>query len=227
MKAESQSMLIEEAQGQQTIQALFMQTGKNEQPVILNCRFERDPEDGKLYYVYSGIADNYLSFRSLMADYAVFPAHEIEGHRMNPNTQAAAEQAAGEAAPVTDTAPVETKSTADVGDNPPELSATEGEIIRPAPEGDADVASVRGAEQPANGGQSSAGDAGQAGVGGGVDAHRGGHDGQPGASDRGPGGEAGAASASGPVDAQGVKTPAAPAKAAPAPTGKPDPFADL
>ncbi len=45
MKAESQSMLIEEAQGQQTIQALFMQTGKNEQPVILNCQFERDPED--------------------------------------------------------------------------------------------------------------------------------------------------------------------------------------
>lgn len=232
MKAESQSMLIEEAQGQQTIQALFMQTGKNEQPVILNCQFERDPEDGKLYYVYSGIADNYVSFRSLMADYAVYPAHEIEGHRMNPNTQAAAEQAAGEAAPVTDTAPVETKSTADVGDNPPELSATEGEIIRPAPEGDADVASVRGAEQPANGGQPSAGDAGQAGagVGGGVDAHRGGHDGEPGASDRSPGGEAGAASASGPVDVQGVKTPAAPAKAAPAapaPTGKPNPFADL
>jgi hypothetical protein len=236
MKAENQSMLIEEAQGQQTIQALFMQTGKNEQPVILNCQFERDPEDGKLYYVYSGTADNYVSFRSLMEDYAVRPVHEIEGHRLNPKTHEAAAQAAGEAAPVTDTAPAETKSTADVGDNPPELSATEGEIVRPAPEGDADVASVRGAEQPADSGQPSAGDAGQAGAGNGgrVDAHGGGHAGEPGASDRGPGREAGAAGASGPVDAQGVKadpfadlgtTTAAPA--APAPSGKPDPFADL
>lgn len=217
MKAENQSMLIEEAQGQQTIQALFMQTGKNEQPVILNCQFERDPEDGKMYYVYSGTADNYVSFRSLMEDYAVRPVHEIEGHRLNPKTHEAAAQAAGETAPVTDTAPAETKSTADVGDNPPELSATEGEIVRPAPEGDADVASVRGAEQSANGGQPSAGDAGSAGagVGGGVDAHRQGHDGEPGASDRGPGREAGAAGASGPVDAQGVKP------------GKVDPFADL
>lgn len=217
MKAENQSMLIEEAQGQQTIQALFMQTGKNEQPTILNCQFERDPEDGKLYYVYSGTADNYVAFRSLMEDYAVRPVHEIEGHRLNPKTHEAAAQAAGEAAPVTDTAPADTKSGADVGETPPELSPTEGEIVRPAAEGDADVASVRGAEQPANGGQPSAGDAGAAGagVGGGVDAHRQGHDGQPGASSGGQGREADAGGASGSVDAQGVKP------------GKADPFADL
>lgn len=212
MKAESQAMLVEEAQGQQTVQALFMQTHSDEKSVILNCQFERDPEDGKMYYVYSGTHDGYLSFRSLMQDYAVYPVHEIEGHRLNPKTHEAAAQAAGEAAPVTDTAPADTKSTADTGETPPELSATEGVTVQP--EGGDDVASVRSPEQPANGGKPSAGNAGQAGadVGGGVDAHRGGHDGQPGASDRGAGGAAAQPDAQRPVDAQGVKD---------------DPFADL
>lgn len=213
MKAESQSMLIEEAQGQQAVQALFMQTGPQEKSTILNCQFQRDPEDGKLYYVFSGTAESYMQFRSLMSDYGVLPAHEIEGHRLNPKTAQAAEEV-GESAPVTDTAPAETKSTADTGDNPPELSVTEGVTVKP--EGDADVASVHTAAEPANGGQPAPGQAGQAGTGTQHQpAHGGGHDGQPAPAAGGTGREAAAGGASGTVDAQGVK---------PAPA---DPFADL
>lgn len=205
-------MLIEEAQGQQTIQALFMQTGPREEAVILNCRFERGP-DGKLYYVFSGTSDHYMQFRELMADYAVRPAHEVEGHPSNPATQAAAAEQSGEAAPVVDSAPLETKSTADTGDNPPELSVTEGETVKP--EGAADVASVHGAEQPANGGQPASGDAGQAGSddGRGVDAHGGGDAGRSDVPNRSAGGEAAASGASRPVDPQVSKSA--------------DPFADL
>lgn len=211
MKAENQSMLIEEAQGQQTIQALFMQTGPREEAVILNCQFERAP-DGHLYYVFSGTSDHYLQFRKLMADYAVKPAHEVEGHPSNPATQAAAEM--DEAAPVVDTAPNDTKSTADVGDTPPELSATDGIVVQP--EGASDDASVRGA-QSADVGQPAPGDAGSAGSddGRGVDAHRGGDDGRSDAADRSAGGEASPARPSGSVDPQV------------APAAKPDPFADL
>lgn len=206
-------MLIEEAQGQQTIQALFMQTGPREEAVILNCRFERGP-DGKLYYVFSGTSDHYMQFRELMADYAVRPAHEVEGHPSNPATQAAAAEQSGEAAPVVDTAPNETKSAADTGDNPPELSVTEGEIVRP--EGASDVASVHSPGEPANGGQPSAGDAGQAGAndGRGVDAHGGGDAGRSDAPGGSAGGEAAASDAQRAVDPQ-----VAPAKH--------DPFADL
>jgi len=209
-------MLIEEAQGQQTIQALFMQTGPKEEAVILNCRFERNGEDGKLYYVFAGTADHYMMFRELMRDYAVFPAHEVEGHPSNPATQAAAAQEAGEAAPVVDTAPNETKSTADTGETPPELSVTDGIVV--TPEGAADDASVHSPEQPANGGQSASGDAGATGAndGRGVDVHGGADDGRPGTADRSAGGEAAAPNASGTVDPQ-VTAPAA----------KPDPFADL
>jgi len=208
-------MLIAEAQGQQTIQALFMQTGPKEQGVILNCQFERDPEDGKLYYVFTGTADHYMQFRSLMADYAVRPVHEIEGHRLNPKTHEAAAQEAGEAAPVVDTAPAESKSAADTGDNPPELSATEGEIVRP--EGDADVASVHSPGQPADSGQSSPAPGGEAsGASAGDHADdRSGHAGEPGASDRGAGGEAAAANGAGTVSGE-VK-----------PGSASDPFADL
>lgn len=202
MKAESQSMLIEEAQGQQTIQALFMQTSDREQAVILNCTFERNPEDGKLYYVFAGTSELYVQFRDLMADYGVLPAHEVPGHPSNPETAKAA-AAAGEEAPVIDTAPNSTKSTADTGDNPPELSATEGETVKP--EGDTDDASVRSAGQPANGGQPPAGDAGQAGASAGHNPDdRQGHAGEPGATDRGTGREAPVADAQRPVDAQGV-----------------------
>jgi hypothetical protein len=198
MRAEDQSMLVEEAQGQQTIQALFVQTSDKEQPVILNCQFERDPADGKLYYVFSGTAEHYLGFRTLMEDYAVFPAHEVPGNRHfnaataeNGETERTAE-AAPPVADVPDT----------LSDAPAELSATDGEVVQP--EGATDVASVHSPEQPAGSGQSPAGDGREAGgtSAGGDDVHGGGHAGQPGTPSGGPGGEATGANGAGTVSAE-------------------------
>lgn len=227
MRAESQSMLIEAAQGQETIQAIFAQTLTPRKGVILNCQFERDPADGDLYYVFSGTADHYMQFRELMSDYGVKPAHEIAGHRFNPETQKQADEEAGTAAPVVDTAPVETKSTADTSESP-DLSTTEGVVVTPSAEGGVDVTPLRSSAD-ANSGQPSTGDAGQGGASAGDQSHDRGGSGAGAAAGGAAGRKAAVADAQRPVDGQGVEADpfAALTGAEPAPAAKADPFADM
>jgi hypothetical protein len=177
-----------------------MQTSPREQAVILNCQFQRDSADQKLYYVFSGTADHYIQFRELMSDYGVFPAHEIVGHRFNPATHKAEEE--GVSAPVVDTAPVETKSSADTSESP-ELSVTEGVTVTPDLEGEVNVAPVSSTAH-ANGGQSAPGGDRQSGAsaGGDVDDRsRSGAGSTPGGS---PGGEAVSPNPSGSVHGSSV-----------------------
>lgn len=203
MRAEDQSMLIEEAQGQQTIQAIFVQTGERQHQQILNLTFEPGP-DGKLSYVFSGTAEHYMQFRQLMEDHGVRPAHEVEGHPANPNTPKADDAAQP---PVIDTAPVQPVPDTLTGDAP-ELSADEGEVIT-APEGASDEPAVRSAEQPADSGQSATGEGGApSGASAGDQSHDGGGSGAGAAPGGNTGGEAASQNASGPVDGQGVKAPA-------------------
>lgn len=212
MRAEDQSMLVEEAQGQQTIQALFVQTGDKEQPVILNLQFERDPADGKLYYVFSGTSDHYVNFRNLMADYAVLPAHEVPGNRHFSGASGEAAEP-GEVERTVEAAPAVAGVPDTLSADTPELSATDGEVVQP--EGAADVASVHSPVEPANGGQSASGAGGEASgaSAGSGDVHGGGDAGQPGTPSGGPGGEASGANGAGTVSAEV--------------SGAQDPFADL
>lgn len=203
MRAENQSMLVQAAQGQETVQAIFTQTFPKEQGIILNCQFERDPADGKLYYVFSGTSDHYIQFRELMADYGVRPAHEIEGHRFNSATQAAAAEEAGLSAPVVDTAPDATKSSADTSESP-ELSATEGVVVTPAPLEPVDVTAIRSTSD-ANGGQPAPVATGQAGSGTGGDVDDGSRSGAGSAPAGNAGGEAVRDDALRAVDGAGVE----------------------
>lgn len=77
MKAEDQSMLIADAAGQQTVQAVFIQTGPKRYPRIGNVDFEIDPDTGALATVYSGTFEGYLQFARLMKQHACYPAHEL------------------------------------------------------------------------------------------------------------------------------------------------------
>ena len=203
MRAEDQSMLIEEAQGQQTVQAIFVQTGERQHQQILNLTFEPGP-DGKLSYVFSGTAEHYMQFRQLMEDHGVRPAHEIEGHPANPNTPKADDAAQ---APVIDTAPAQ--PVPDTLTAPAELSVTDGEVVTAAPEGASDEPAVRSAEQPADSGQPATGAGDQAsGSGTGDQPHDGGGSGSGAAPGGNAGGEAASQNGTGTVDGQGVKAAA-------------------
>lgn len=224
MRAESQTMLVAAAQGQETVQALFMQTLKKEQGVILNCQFERDPEDGKLYYVFAGTQDGYLAFRTLMEDYGVYPVQEIEGHRLNPATLAATAPETLDEAPVVDTAPASSKSNADTTETL-ELSATEGVVININVE-TADVPPVRSAEH-ADSGQPALGEDRQAGARAGGDVDDGGRSGASAPASGREGRDAAGADPSGPVDGHAPVDDAFASLTAPDPAAKYDPFADM
>lgn len=78
MRAEDQSLLVQDAQGQQTVQCLFVQPGKRQLAQIHNIVFEKN-DDGLFAYVYNGTFEGYQAFKQIMEQHGVYPAHEIPG----------------------------------------------------------------------------------------------------------------------------------------------------
>ena len=138
MRSEDQRMLIEDAQGQQTVQCLFVQPNPKRQVAkIGNVQFEKTPE-GLFAYVYNGTFEGYQAFQRIMAQHGVYPAHEIPGD-------------------VAGTAPAENDEPT-VNTDP---GKTETDTLTDPAEIEADV-SIPSSE-PASEGEPATGDAGEAG----------------------------------------------------------------
>lgn len=247
MRAEDQTMQIEDAHGQQTVQCLFVQVGKVQYPSIGPCVFEMGP-DKRLQYVFAGTFEHYQQFRALMEGYACFPAHEIPGETLNIGDAAGAKV---HEEPVVETDPG--KTAADTLSAPAEIindGMTDAErALHVQAQGGNDDAVQRA--QLANGGQSTAGAGDQAGGtdggdhdvnGGGSASDQGGGEGRAPAADNGGGTvspevtqQAGGAAASPPQTGAKADAGGKPGKAEKpgkpdASTGaasKPDPFADI
>ena len=215
MKAENQTMHIEEVNGQQTVQCLFVQTGPKQYPKVGNVEFLSDPALPYLYYVFSGTAEHYEQFKSIMSQHGVFPAHEVGVVEPGAPVDAAPAEEVEEPVVVTDPGKPESDTLSD----PAELEIDDGSQQQQGQTDGTAVSGVDGSGAP-NGGQPPAGSGDQSGQGaGGQSEHRGGPAEAPGGA---PGGEALSGDVPGTVREE-VK-PATPAPAAP---NNDDPFADL
>lgn len=143
MRAEDQRMLVADAQGQQTVQCLFIQPGKRQQAKIHNIEFEKNPE-GLYAYVYSGTFEGFLAFKQIMEQHGVFPAHEIPG---------------GEPTAETDEPTVNTdsgKTDTDTLTNPVEIEADANALHGAEPADNRQSATVEAGQAPAEPGSDNA-----------------------------------------------------------------------